>query len=299
MASLQAHLSVWLIKWRVKRRLKGLRDHVRGRQILRPLPIKIPADIRITPDQVGGVAGEWLESAESNGRTLLYLHGGGYFACTVKGHRPITVAFAQRGFRVYAPDYRLAPEHPFPAAVNDALAVYSALREQGVRDIVVAGDSAGGGLTLALVHALRQRSLEAPAAVAAFSPWTDLTNASESMRTNVRRCAMFSEGSFDYGAAAYLQGADARDPLASPLYGDLRGFPPVLIHVGANETLRDDSVRFAERARAAGVNVHLKIWPVVPHCWQLAYTAMPEAVQSVREASEFLLHAPVGEVAHA
>jgi epsilon-lactone hydrolase len=299
MASLQAHLSVWLIKWRVKRRLKGLQDHVRGRKILRPLPIRIPDDVRITAGNVGGVPGEWVESMQSNGRTLLYLHGGGYFACSAKGHRPITIAYAQNGFRVFAPDYRLAPEHPFPGAVDDAVAVYSELRQQGARNIVVSGDSAGGGLSLALVHALRQRGIELPAAVAVFSPWTDLTNASESMRTNERCCAMFNAGNFDYGATSYLGGADPRDPLASPLHGELAGFPPVLLHVGKNEMLLDDSVRFAERARAAGVDVQLKIWPVVPHCWQLAYTAMPEAVQSVREASEFLLNARVAEVAHA
>jgi monoterpene epsilon-lactone hydrolase len=300
MASLQAHVSVWLIKWRVKRQLKGLQDYIRGRKILRPLPVRIPPDIRITPAQLGGVPGEWVESAKRSGRSLIYFHGGGYFACSAKGHRPVTIAYAQQGFRVFAPDYRLAPEHPFPAAVEDAVSVYAALLSQGGREIVISGDSAGGGLSLALVHALRQRQFELPAAVAVFSPWTDLTNGSESMRNNERRCAMFNEGNFDYAAEWYLAGADPRDPLASPLYGDLRGFPPVMLHVGKNEMLRDDSVRFAERARAAGVDVHLKIWPIVPHCWQLAHTAMPEAVQSVREAAVFLqrvpVHAPVATV---
>jgi epsilon-lactone hydrolase len=298
MASWQAYIGAWLIKWRVKRRLKGLRDPVRGRKILRPLPIGIPADVQITPDEVGKVPGEWLEGPKPNGRTLIYFHGGGYFACSAKGHRPVTVAFAERGFRLFAPDYRLAPEHPFPAAVDDAMAVYAALQQQGTRDLVVSGDSAGGGLALALVHALKQRNVDLPAAIAAFSPWTDLTNASGSMRSNRQRCAMFNTGNFEYGAANYLHGADPTDPLASPLYGDLRGFPPVLLHVGKNEMLRDDSVRFAERARAAGVDVRLKIWPVVPHCWQLAYKAMPEAVQSVREAAEFLVSTPIQKPAH-
>jgi acetyl esterase/lipase len=283
----------------VKRRLNGLQDHVRGRKVLRTPPIKTPHDVRITPSEFGRVPGEWLESSRTKGRTLLYLHGGGYFACSAKGHRAITIAFAQHGFRVFAPDYRLAPEHPFPAAVEDAVTVYCGLMEQGLRNVVVCGDSAGGGLSFALVHALRQRHVDVPAAIAAFSPWVDLTNASESMRANERRCAMFNAGNFDYGAANYLNGADPRDPLASPLYGDLRGFPPVLLHVGKNEMLCDDSVRFAESARAAGVNVQLKIWPVVPHCWQMAHTAMPEAVHSVREASEFLVNAPVREVVHA
>jgi epsilon-lactone hydrolase len=295
MASLQAHVSVWLIKWRVKRHLKGLQDYVRGRKILRPLPFRVPADVRITPAEVRGIPGEWVESKSANGRTLIYFHGGGYFACSALSHRPVTVAYAELGFRVFAPDYRLAPEHPFPAAIEDAVAVYSALVAKGEKDIVISGDSAGGGLSLALVHALKQRNIELPVAVAAFSPWTDLTNASESMRINERRCAMFNPGNFDYGAAKYLNGGDPTNPLASPLYGDLHGFPPVLLHVGKSEMLRDDSVRFAERARAAGVDVTLKIWPVVPHCWQLAYKAMPEALQSVREAAAFLGSAPVRE----
>ena len=293
MASWQAYIGAWLIKWRVKRRLKGVRDHVLGRKILRPLPFKVPAHVRITPATIGGVSGEWIESKNVNGRTLVYFHGGGYFACSALSHRPVTVAYAELGFRVFAPDYRLAPEHPFPAAVDDAVAVYSDLRKNSANNIVVSGDSAGGGLALALVHALKQRNVDLPAAVAAFSPWTDLTNASGSMRSNRQRCAMFNTGNFEYGAANYLNGADPTNPLASPLYGDLRGFPPVLLHVGKNEMLRDDAVRFAERARSAGVDVRLKIWPVVPHCWQLAYKAMPEAVQSVREAAEFLVSTPM------
>jgi acetyl esterase/lipase len=155
MASLQAHIAVWIVKWRVKRRLKGVRDYRRARQILCPDPYKVPSSIRVTSAQLGGVPGEWVEGPQSCDITLLYLHGGGYFGCSAESHRPVTVGFALQGFRVYAPDYRLAPENKFPAAIEDATAVYRALLAQGCQAerIVVAGDSAGGGLTLSLLLA--------------------------------------------------------------------------------------------------------------------------------------------------
>src|SRR5881628_2704732 len=153
MASFQAHLAVWIMKWRVKRRLKGCRDYRRARQILRPDPYKVPAAVRISPVQVNGIPGEWVESPNVSKDVLLYLHGGGYFGCSAETHRPVTVGFALHGFRVYAPDYRLAPENRFPAALDDAVAVYRALLDIGhePRQIVVAGESAGGGLSLSLM----------------------------------------------------------------------------------------------------------------------------------------------------
>ncbi len=290
MASLQAHLAVWIIKWRVKRRLKGCRDYRVARQILRPDPYKIPALVRITPAQVNGIPGEWVESPDSARSVLLYLHGGGYFGCSAETHRPITAYFAMHGFRVFAPNYRLAPENPFPAAVDDATAVYRGLLAEGhsPRRIVVAGDSAGGGLALSLMLVLRAAGTPLPAAAALFSPWTDLAATGESLRTNAARCAMFNGPDIGPSARYYLGNADPRSPLASPLYADLSGLPALLIHVGADECLRDDSTRLAEKARAAGVAVELKVWPVVPHGWQLALHKIPEARQSLRESAEFL-----------
>ena len=290
MASLQAHLAVWIIKWRVKRRLKGCRDYRLARAILRPLPYKIPAAVRITPANVNGISGEWVESPNSAEVVLLYLHGGGYFGCSAKTHRPVTVWFALHGFRVFAPNYRLAPENPFPAALDDAVAVYRRLLAGGhsPQRLVVAGDSAGGGLSLSLIIALRAAGMPLPAAAALFSPWTDLAASGESIRTNAARCAMFNGADIGPSARYYLGNADPRNPLASPLYADLSGLPPLLIHVGADECLRDDSTRVAERAQAAGVPVELKVWPVVPHAWQLASQVLPEARQSLRESSEFL-----------
>jgi epsilon-lactone hydrolase len=298
MASLQAHLAVWIVKWRVKRRLKGVRDFRQARRILRPDPYKVPSGIQVTPAQLGGIPGEWIAGPRPAEITLLYLHGGGYFACSAESHRPITVSFALQGFRVYAPDYRLAPENPFPAAVDDATAAYRGLLAAGhsPQRIVVAGESAGGGLALSLMLALRAASVPLPAAAALFSPWTDLAATGDSVRTNASRCAMFNGPDIAPSARYYLGKTDPRNPLASPLYADLSGLPPMLIHVGADEVLRDDSTRLAERARAAGVPVEIKIWPVVPHAWQLAAHLVPEGRQSLRESAAFLrTHVPAAE----
>jgi monoterpene epsilon-lactone hydrolase len=286
MASLHAHFVSWILKRRLKPRLALAANALAVRKLMRPEPLKVPAGVRITPQEIGGVPGEWVEASSSSKVTLLYLHGGGYVACSPEMHRPITVAFAQNGLRVFAPDYRMAPEHLFPAAVDDAVSVYRALLEQGAK-IVVGGDSAGGGLALALMISLRDAGLPLPAAAALFSPWTDLAATGESLVTNDARCAMFTGAKIGPGARFYLGPADPWNPLASPLYADLSKLPPMLIHVGENEVLLDDSTRLAERARAAGVRVELKIWPVVPHVWQLV-PAMPEARQSLGEASTFL-----------
>jgi acetyl esterase/lipase len=219
---------------------------------------------------------------------MLYIHGGGFVACSARSHRPITSALAKRGFRVFSTNYRLAPEHPFPAASDDVLAVWHALRSETEAPLVVAGDSAGGTLALSLVIALRDRGERLPAAAALFSPATDLTAGSPSYRENVGRDAMFSTAILERFRAAYLRDADPRDPRISPLLADLAGLPPILLHVGERELLRDDSVRFAAAAKAAGVRCELKVWPVVPHVWQFAEPFMPEARRSLDAAAQFL-----------
>src|ERR1700722_5162180 len=290
MASWQDHLSVWIVKWRVKRKLRGVRDYRVARAILKPDNYTVPDAVRISPAQVGGVPGEWVDGPSRAKPVLLYLHGGGYFGCSAQSHRPVTVGFALQGFRVLAPDYRLAPENQFPAAVDDAVAAYRGLLSEGNSPghIVISGDSAGGGLALSLLLALREAGIPLPAGAALFSPWTDLAATGESVRTNADRCAMFNGPDIGPSARYYLGKTDPRNPLASPLYADLTGLPPLLIHVGADEVLRDDSTRLAERARAAGVRVELKVWPVVPHAWQLAPNKIPEARQSLRESAAFL-----------
>src|SRR6267378_304429 len=290
MASLQARLSVWIVKWRVKRRLKGVRDFRVARKILHPDPYKVPPTVEVSPAHLGGGRGVNNEGPSPGDMVRLYLHGGGYFACSAETHRPITVYFALHGFHVFAPDYRLAPENRFPAAVEDAVAFYRALLSAGYapQKIVIAGESAGGGLALSLMLALRDAGVPLPAAAALFSPWTDLAATGDSIRTNTNRCAMFDGAGIAFSARYYLGDTDPRNPLASPLYADLAGLPPLLIHVGADEVLLDDSTRLAKRARAAGVAVQLKIWPVVPHAWQLVPHLIPEARQSLRESTAFL-----------
>lgn len=291
MASVQTYLLVWFLKWRVKRALRGEQDFMAARRMLEtPAPYDLRG-VSIAQVSLGGMPGEWVTpDPPGDAPVLLYLHGGGYFACSPRTHRPLTTALARAGLRVYVPDYRLAPEHPFPAAIEDAVSVYRALLSAGVpaSRIALAGDSAGGGLAGGLLVALKRRGIALPAATALFSPWTDLAGTGDSMRTNARRDAMFHGQGMGQVADLYLNGADARDPLASALYADWAGMPPMLIHVGSSEILLDDSVRLAERARAAGVPVELRTWPVVPHTFQLFHKQLPEGRESIRLAAAFL-----------
>jgi acetyl esterase/lipase len=254
---------------------------------------KAPADVQITQVALAGVPAERVEGKSTSAGVLVYLHGGGYFACSARTHRPYTTAFAQHGFLVFAPDYRLAPENRFPAAVEDAVAAWRAVRADVVEEspMVIAGDSAGGGLALATMLRLRELGDPMPAAAALFSPFTDLAGAGESRRTNSRRCAMFRGDVFQRALDYYGGTLDPHDPLISPLYAELRGLPPLLIHVGEDETLRDDSTALAEKARAAGVAVQLKLWPAVPHVWQLFHPFVPEGRRSLAEAAGFLAEA--------
>ncbi|HET9018322.1 MAG TPA: alpha/beta hydrolase [Acetobacteraceae bacterium] len=288
MASLRAHLARLLVRWQVKRRLGDMADIAHVRRVFEATKLPPPAGVRFRPDRLGGVPGEWAESDTPARTTMLYLHGGGFIACSPLIYRPITGSFARRGFGVFAPDYRLAPEHPFPAAVEDAVAAWRALRAVTQGRMVVAGDSAGGTLTLAMMVALRDAGDRMPDAAAVFSPATDLAGGSASLRSNSGRDPMFHGEGLRHIANAYLHGADPRTPLASPLYADPAGLPPLLIHVGESEVLRDDSIRFADRARAAGVDVALRVWPVVPHAWQFGTDRLPEARQSLDAAAGFL-----------
>jgi len=291
MASWQAHLLSFTLRHTFKRKLARAKDAGHARAILNGGRFKTPSDVRIVSATLAGVSGERVESRpESNAGVLLYLHGGGYFACSARTHRPYTTFFAQCGFRVFAPDYRLAPEHPFPAAVIDAVAAWRAVRAEAgaATPIFIAGDSAGGGLALAAMLKLRDEGGALPAAAALFSPLTDLAGLGESRRFNDKHCAMFHGAGLARAAEFYMAGGDPRDPFASPLYADLHGLPPLLIHVGGHETLLDDSKLLAERARAAGVPVALTVWPVVPHVWQLFHPFVPEGRQSLAAAAAFL-----------
>ncbi len=242
------------------------------------------------------VRGEWIEpkSPFKNGptaRTIFYVHGGGYFFGSPRSHRPITLALTMGAeARCFSLDYRLAPEHPFPAAFDDTLAAYRQLLKDGIPAdrIVVAGDSAGGALVLAMMVALRKAKDPMPKAAVCFSPWTDLAGTGESLTTNNLRDPLVFGESLKESARHYLGKTSADHPMASPLYADLKGLPPILIHASEIEVLRDDSTRFAERARKAGVKVRLKLWRDTCHDWQVYAPQLPEAAESLGEASAFI-----------
>jgi acetyl esterase/lipase len=239
------------------------------------------------------VKGEWVipPGASENGPVLYYLHGGGYISGSAKTNRPIAVPLAQKlGSRVFSLDYRLAPEHRFPAAVEDALAGYRWLISTGVdpRRLSVAGDSAGGGLALALVMALRDEGEKLPSCVACLSPWTDMTGSGESIVANSERDAMFFGEDIVPYASAYLGSQSPENPLASPLFGNFAGLPPLYFEVGESEALLDDARRAHQKALAAGVSSELRIVEGVPHGWQFGAPFVPEARESIAEIAAFI-----------
>jgi epsilon-lactone hydrolase len=210
---------------------------------------------------------------------VLYLHGGGYLFGSPKTHRQVLIAMA-KAFQApaYGLDYRLAPEHPFPAAVEDAAKAYQwLLSRHPEADIVLAGDSAGAGLAIATAVGVRDAGQKLPKAIVAFSPYSDLAVTGASVEANARSCAMFTPRAIREAAALYLAGADARDPRASPLYADFAGLPPMLLFASRHEILRDDTLRLAERATAAGVKVQLIVRDRLPHVWPVFVTLLPEA----------------------
>jgi acetyl esterase/lipase len=223
---------------------------------------------------------------------LLYLHGGGFIGCSPETHRPLVASLVRRiRGEAFVPGYRLAPEHPHPAALHDAIAAYRhLLRERAIAPsrIVITGDSAGGGLALALVMALRDSGDPLPAGVVMFSPWTDLAGTGPSLDENSDRCAMFAGDTIRRASHFYLGDMDPMHPLVSPLFGDFGGLPPLLLHASQDEVLRDDAVRVAARAREAGVDVTLRLWRHVPHVWQFFAAVLPEARESLDDAVAFV-----------
>jgi epsilon-lactone hydrolase len=251
-----------------------------------------PAGATVEPVDANGVPAEWVAASGVTGRrVLLYLHGGGYqIGSPATLRRMVTLLSAPAAARVLSVDYRLAPEHPFPAAVDDAVAAYRWLLAGGTAPatVALAGDSSGGGLALATLVALRDAGEPMPAAAFAISPWTDLALTGESLRTRAAVEVMLQPDGIPETAALYLAGADPRHPYASPLYADLRGLPPVLIHVGDAEVVLDDSTRFAARAREAGVDVTLEVWDEMPHVWHAFAGLLPEADQAIARAGDWL-----------
>ena len=295
MTSWQARCFSLAIRLVVRRRTWGSAQALvqRARRVFgvpRPYAWIATRGLRREPVRTAAVRGAWLRVPSRRPGAILYIHGGGFVACSPATHRPIAAALArltQR--RVFSVDCRLAPEFPFPAAQNDVLAAFDWLVSGGTapEEIAVIGDSAGGNLALSLAIALRERRQPLPASVIAFSPWTDLAGTGASLRTNDGRCVMFRPGNIADFAAVALGPASSTLPAASPMYADLYGLPPVAIHVGSTELLLDDALRTADRILATGGACELELFEDVPHCWQMLVGLVPEAKRTLRGAAEF------------
>jgi monoterpene epsilon-lactone hydrolase len=253
----------------------------------------LPPGAIVEPVTAGGRPAEWIRPAGAREDTaLLYLHGGGYVIGSPRSHRHLAEAIARSaGIACLLPDYRLAPEHPFPAAVDDALAAYRSLvdeRKIAPGRITVAGDSAGGGLTVATLVGIREAGLPLAGAAVCISPWTDLTCSAPSYETKAATDPMVARPEITTMAQHYLGATDPRTPLASPLFADLRGLPPILIHVGSEEVLLDDAARLADRARAAGVDATIEVWEPMIHVWHWFLPWLDEAQAAVEKIGAFL-----------
>jgi epsilon-lactone hydrolase len=252
----------------------------------------LPGDATVSEADAGGVPAHWISLPGTDaGRVLLYLHGGGYQLGSVKSHGELAARLGRAsGRRVLLPEYRLAPEHPFPAAVDDVLTVWRWLRTgQGLpaSAVAVAGDSAGGGLAVALMATLRDAGEDLPAAAVLMSPWTDLSFSGASMTEREAEDPVLTPDEIREFAAIYLAGADPRAPQASPLFARLDGLPPLLIQVGTAELLLSDSEELAASAAAAGVDVTVQLCEGAPHVYQ-AMPDTPEAVEATDQAGAFL-----------
>ncbi|WP_028045561.1 alpha/beta hydrolase [Cellulomonas sp. URHE0023] len=251
----------------------------------------VEPDVQVTDVRLGGVPALRLEPERAKTAVLLYLHGGGYLKGSARSGAGLATALARRAHAVaYSLDYRLAPEHPFPAALDDGLAAYRALLDSGhdASQVVVAGDSAGGGLALALLLSARDHGLRQPAAVALMSPWVDLTLAGESLHSKEADDAIFDAVDIAEYASTYVAEHDPGDPRVSPLLADLRGLPPMLVQVGTNEVLLDDSTRLATRAAAAHLDVTLEVVARAPHVFQHFAGRLDEADRALDRAGRFL-----------
>ena len=297
MPSWQARIVSSLTRLYMKRHPTGdemknvrfLRSRIKTTKFLRQ---HVPKAANVEQIDDGQVRGEWVSWSDSPHPTIYYLHGGGYVAGSPASHRALTLALSRVSrSRVFALDYRLAPEAPFPAAIEDAVEGYRWLIKNGERpeNIIIGGDSAGGGLTMATLIALRDAGAPLPLAGFCLSPWADLTVTGQSVITNNNRDVMFYGEAVRKMAPVYLADASPDHPLASPIYADLSQLPPLLIYASNSEVLLDDSLRLADRARGYGVKVDLRIWDDLPHVWPVFVRfKLPEAAATVSEIADFI-----------
>jgi epsilon-lactone hydrolase len=252
---------------------------------------KLPKNCKVKKIQIEGIYAEWiLNNQTKEDKVILYLHGGGYGYCSVYTHRSLAARIMnEAGVKVLLPEYRLAPEHPFPAAIEDTLTIYRWLLKQGYEssNIIFAGDSAGGGLSVAATLALRNQSETLPAALVCLSPWVDLTSSGESYRENSDKDPYLRSDLVRLTAQAYAAGESLDNTLISPVFANLSGFPPMFIQVGSIEILLSDAQLLADKARQAGVEVDLKVWEGMWHVWQIS-SRLPEAKKAVEEIGNFV-----------
>jgi len=291
-------LKLYLRYW-VRGRLRADMDEAEVREMMDQTTSRFPSPpphVRILPVKVAGRPAEWVEAGlfdlPATAPVVLFLHGGGFVCGSPKTHRSMTWRLAEAaGARVLALDYRLAPEHPCPAAVDDAVAAYRWLMErQGVSPtrIAVAGDSAGGGLAFAALLKMKEEGLPIPASIVGFAPWVDLQMRGDSAVFNADKDPLLQPHFTHPAVEAYLAGGDPAQPAASPLNGDLKGLPPALLQVGSTEILLDDSRRLASALKDAGVDVTIEIWPDFPHVAQIFAFFLPEGRDALAQAGNFI-----------
>jgi monoterpene epsilon-lactone hydrolase len=253
--------------------------------------LSLPEGASVEQVEIAGVKGEWVRTAGARqDAVLLYLHGGAYVFCSPRTHRHLVAALGEATeMTAFSLDYRLAPESPFPAAVEDAVAAYRWLLDQGFASghIAVAGDSAGGGLTVAMLVAARDAGLPMPAAAVCLSPWADLTIMAESFVGRASLDSLTGDRLRRLGQL-YLNGTGDQHPLASPVFADLRGLPPLLIQVGTDEVLFDDSIHLVAAAKAAGVETELEVWEEMIHVWHYYHPMLREGREAIARIGEFV-----------
>jgi monoterpene epsilon-lactone hydrolase len=253
---------------------------------------KTSDNIKFIPIALQGLYAEWVipENLDTK-RTILYFHGGSYLAGSISSHRGFVADLAiSAKARALIVEYHLAPEFPFPAALEDAMMAYDWLIEKGTSpgNVIVAGDSAGGGLTLALLIHLRDQKKELPAMAICLSPWTNLAVTGESVLKNAKKDIILNSKNLKKAADLYLNGEAAEGPLASPMYADFTGIPPLLIQAGSDEILLSDSISLAAKAKADGVDVTLEIFDGMQHVWQFAGRLVPEAWKAILSIGTFI-----------
>lgn len=255
-------------------------------------PLALPEGTRVESVDVDGIPAEWISPAGADQeRVVLFFHGGAYVLGSLTSHREIVARLSAAALvRSLQVGYRLAPEHVFPAALDDALTAYRWLLDQGIKPehVILAGDSAGGGLSLALLQVVRDQHLPIPAGVVLLSPWTDLAGTVESRTTRNEADPIFSEDLINFLANFYAGTEEKQNPRLSPVYADLHGFPPLLIEVGKDEVLLDDALQLAEHARVAQVPVELTVWEGMWHVFQQHASVLPEGQQSIENIGRFI-----------